>query len=221
MTSTVSSPARCSLLLASASPRRRALVHWLGLPVRVQVPRVDEHPRAGEAPAAYVTRVARAKAHALASQAASDEIILAADTAVVDDGRILGKPRDPDHAAAMLRGLQGRSHQVLTGFALLWPARGQEHVDVVATTVHMRRLSEAEIQAYVASRDPLDKAGAYAVQNATFRPVARVEGCFANVVGLPVCAVAQALEAWGCPRVHGIVARCQETFEYNCAIGIP
>ncbi len=217
----MSTVASCRLLLASGSPRRRELVRWLGYPVRVQVPQVDESLRAGEAPAAYVTRLARAKALALAPQAAADEIVLAADTVVVDRGRILGKPRDAAHAAAMLRALRGRAHQVLTGFTLLWPARDRAHSEVVTSTVHMRALSDAEIQAYIASRDPLDKAGAYAVQNTTFRPVARVEACFANVVGLPVCAVARALMAWGCPRVRGIVPRCARAFGYNCASGIP
>ncbi len=218
---TTPSPAPCRLLLASGSPRRRELVRWLGLPVRVQVPQVDESLRAGEAPAAYVARLARTKARALAAQAAADEIVLAADTAVVDRDRILGKPRDPAHAAAMLRALQGRRHKVLTGFALLWPTRQREHTEVVTATVHMRSLTEAEIQAYIATRDPLDKAGAYAVQNTAFRPVERVEGCFANVVGLPVCAVARALAAWGCLRPQGLVARCAQAFEYNCDIGIP
>ncbi len=211
----------CRLLLASGSPRRRALVHWLGLPVRVQVPQVDERVRAGEAPAAYVARLAQAKAEALAAQAAANEIVLAADTAVVDGARILGKPRHPAHAVAMLRELQGRAHHVLTGFALLWPAQKRAHHEVVRATVHMRAFTEDEIRAYVASRDPLDKAGAYAIQNPTFRPVTHIEGCFANVVGLPVCAIARVLAQWGCGQPSGMIARCAQAFGYNCAIGIP
>ena len=217
----MSTASPCRLLLASGSPRRRELVRWLGLPVRVQPPQVDERLRAGEAPAAYVRRLAQTKARALAAQAAADEIILAADTAVVHGTRILGKPRDAREAAAMLRSLAGRSHEVLTGFALLWPARQRAEARVVTSPVHMRALTPAEIRAYVASRDPLDKAGAYAAQNTAFRPVERVEGCFANVVGLPVCAVAQVLMAWGCPPVRGLVPRCAQAFGYNCAIGIP
>ncbi len=212
---------RCRLLLASGSPRRRELVRWLGLPVRVQVPRVDETPRPGETPEAYVLRLARAKAAALRTAAGADDIILAADTAVVFAQRILGKPRDEAEAAAMLQQLQGRAHGVLTGFALLWPAQGREHSQVVRAAVHMRPLSAEEIAAYIATGDPLDKAGAYAAQNPVFRPVQAVEGCFANVVGLPVCAVAQALAAWGCPPVRGMVPRCRAAFGYNCAIGIP
>ena len=221
LASPTSDPSPCRVLLASGSPRRHELIRWLNLPVQIAVPRVDEKTRPGEDPAAYVARVARAKALALTAQAADDDIILAADTVVVDRGRILGKPHSPEHAEDMLHTLQGRAHHVLTGFALQWPARGREHVDVVSTTVVMRALTHDEIRAYVASRDPLDKAGAYAVQNQTFRPVAHVEGCFANVVGLPLCAVARVLMRWGCPPIRGLVPRCARAFGYNCAIGIP
>ncbi|NPA05875.1 MAG: septum formation protein Maf [Chloroflexi bacterium] len=211
----------CSgLWLASGSPRRRALAQWLGLPVQVGPVPVDETPRANEPPRAYVQRLARAKAHAAQQRAPASFIILAADTAVVDQGRILGKPRDAADAVRMLRTLAGRPHEVMTGFALLWPAAAREHVDVVVTHVHMRSMDDAEIRAYVATGDPLDKAGAYAAQNTRFRPVARVEGCFANVVGLPVCAVARVLMRWGCPPVRGIVARCAQAFGYNCSIGL-
>ncbi len=211
----------CRLLLASGSPRRRELARWLGLPVRVVPPQVDETRRAGETPEAYVRRLARAKATALSEQAAADEIILAADTVVVDGTRILGKPRHPQEAEAMLRTLQGRAHRVLTGFALLWPAQDRQMVALIESRVHMRPLSAEERRAYIATGDPLDKAGAYAVQNTTFRPVQQVSGCFANVVGLPVCAIAEGVMAWGCPRIRGLVPRCAQAFGYNCTIGIP
>ena len=212
----------CSMLwLASGSPRRRMLAQWLGLPVRVGPALVDERARPGETPEAYVRRLARAKAEAARAQAPAEAIVLGADTVVVYQGRILGKPRDPDDALRMLRALAGREHHVLTGFALLWPAAGREHVDVVRTRVWLRAMDEAERRAYVASGDPMDKAGAYAAQNPTFRPVERVEGCFANVVGLPVCDIARVLMRWGCPRVRGIVARCAQAFGYNCSIGLP
>ncbi len=207
------------LLLASASPRRAELVRWLGVPVVVRPARVDEAPRPGEDPEAYVRRVALAKARAV-EEVPPGWWVLAADTAVVLEGRILGKPRDPQEATAMLRALRGRDHTVLTAFALREPRQGREHVRVVATRVVMRSYSNEEIAAYVASGLPLDKAGAYGIQDVPFRPVARLEpvACFANVVGLPVCHVYRTLQAClPLPQVD-IAQRCRKAWDYVCSV---
>ncbi len=206
------------ILLASGSPRRREMIGWLGYPVRAQAVPVDEQPLADEPPRAYVRRLATAKAQAGAPYAPPGWVVVGGDTAVIFQGRILGKPRDEGEAHAMLRALRGRAHQVLSGVAVYRPADGALWSTVVATTVHMRPLSDAEIAAYVASGDPLDKAGAYAVQNAAFRPVARIEGCYANVVGLPLCHLAQGIACLLGPPDAALPSRCTATFGYNCPI---
>jgi septum formation protein len=147
---------------------------------------VDERPEAGEAAAAYVLRVARAKAHALAA-AHPDAIVLGADTVVVVDGALLGKPRDRAEAASMLGRLQGRAHEVLTGVAVV---RGETSAAALAsTTVEFGPMDPVEIAAYVATGEPMDKAGAYAVQGIASRYVTRIDGSYSNVVGLPIFVV--------------------------------
>lgn len=175
------------LVLASASPRRRELLATLGRPFSVQAADLDESRLPGEEPLAYGLRLAQAKALAVAEslgdQAAT---VLGADTLVVLDGAILGKPADAAEATAMLRRLRGRAHRVLTAVALVDAARGRVRLGAGHTTVHMRPYTEAELAAYVAGGDPLDKAGAYAIQHAGFSPVARLEGSETNVIGLPL-----------------------------------
>ncbi len=172
------------LILASASPRRQALVARFGLDVTIQPAELDETPLPGEPPAALAERLAEAKAAAVAGDA-----VLAADTVVVADGVALGKPESPATARSMLRSLRGRQHTVITGIAVRTAERAA--VCSVASAVTMRDLSDAAIAAYVASGLPLDKAGAYGVQDAAHRPVAAVEGCYLNVVGLPMCVAGQ------------------------------
>jgi len=184
------------LILASGSPRRRQLLSCLGLPFRVVVPDVDE-----EAPStANLTpeKMAEALAGAKALSVAQREgrgLVLAADTLVVDGETVLGKPRDAGEAAAMLRRLRGREHRVITGLALVDAARPSVSLlDHVMTVVRMRPYSEEEIAAYIAPREPFDKAGAYAIQNQEFRPVVSYDGCYCNVVGLPLRAVVRLLQ---------------------------
>jgi MAF protein len=185
------------LVLASASPRRQALIGLLELRWRAAPADIDEQLHLLADPLLSVLNVAAAKGRAVAGQHVdTDEIILAADTLVVDDGDVLGKPADADAARLILRRLGGRAHQVLTG-VLLRTAAGIEWGGVVSTRVEMRTYAESEIDAYVARGEPLDKAGAYAIQDAQFSPVERIEGCFLNVVGLPVCAVTAGLAALG------------------------
>lgn len=174
------------LVLASASPRRRELLAAAGLDFTVDTSEVDETPRAGERPVDYVRRLAEAKARAVAARHPA-AMVLGADTTVVVDGDILGKPADDGEARAMLARLQGRAHQVLTGVALI---RGNwSRVDVATTDVWFAPMSAAEIDAYVASGEPMDKAGAYGIQGLASRYVSRIDGSYANVVGLPVAMV--------------------------------
>ncbi|HOT91971.1 MAG TPA: Maf family protein [Anaerolineae bacterium] len=203
------------LLLASQSPRRREMIAWLGLPVSLVGVDIVEEPLKTESPLTMTTRLARAKAHAVAASA-REAWILAADTVVDLDNLPLGKPRDPAEARAMLRRLRGRPHAVHTTVVLYHPQAQQELGRRVTTQVLMRPYTDAEIEAYVASRDPMDKAGAYAIQHTVFQPVARVERCYTNVVGLPLCAVAALLAAWNLALPVDIPSLCLTHFNYAC-----
>jgi MAF protein len=185
------------LLLASASPRRRELVRLLGLPWRVAPQDVAEEDHVLRDPVLSALNVALAKARAARACRQPGEVILAADTLVVLEDRVLGKPADADAAHGMLEALRGRPHLVLTGISLA--GDGDEWDAVVTTLVHMRDYAPAEAQAYVERGEPFDKAGGYAIQDPLFRPVARLHGCYLNVVGLPLCAVARGLETLGLP----------------------
>lgn len=176
------------LILASGSPRRRELLEGLGVRFTVRAVDLDETPRPGEEPRAYVLRLAQEKA---AARAAPGELVLAADTTVVVDGEILGKPEDAEDARRMLYSLSGRDHVVLTGITLMAldePGRGQVS-EVAETRVRMAALTPEEIAWYVGTGEPMDKAGAYAIQGLGALFVEAVEGNYSNVVGLPVPAV--------------------------------
>ena len=178
------------LVLASASPRRADLLRSAGFQFQVVPVDVDERLLAGEDPAVMVQRLATEKA-ALVSDRVPDGAVIGADTVVVVDGVILGKPGDDRDAAGMLRRLSGRSHEVLTGVAV--HANGRRLVAVERTVVWFLPLSDADIAWYVSSGEPLDKAGAYAVQGLASRFVTRIEGSYSNVVGLPVARVCELL----------------------------
>ena len=183
------------LILASASPRRRELLTQAGFNFRVHPAHIPEDLLAGEDPIAYVTRLAREKAQAVYDQLAAAEpriAVLGADTTVTLDNHILGKPEDAADAARMLRLLSGRTHRVITGVSLV-SAVGVETAAEV-TAVQFLTLSDAEIETYVATGEPMDKAGAYAIQGRAARWIPRIEGCYFNVVGLPIALVATLLE---------------------------
>jgi MAF protein len=184
------------LVLASSSPRRFELLRAIGLPFEVARPDIDETPRPGEAADKYVMRLSHEKSQAVANQY-PDSLILSADTTVVDNGEILGKPDSPDHAESMLRRLRNRSHIGHTGLTLLDTTSGKSITRLVTTEVLMRDLTDDEIAAYVASGDPMGKAGSYAIQNQEFHPVERLSGCYTNIVGIPVCMVAAMLAELG------------------------
>lgn len=173
------------VVLASGSPRRLELLRRLGLEPVVRAADIDETPHAGEAPSRTVARLARTKAHAI--ERAAGDLVIAADTEVVLDDGVLGKPDGAPGAATMLRSLSGRAHRVITAVHVLHGAA--EAAAVEETTVHVRVLSDAEIGAYVATGEPFGKAGAYAIQGAGGMFVARIEGSDTNVVGLPLATV--------------------------------
>jgi len=186
-----------ALVLASASPRRRELLQNAGIPFIVRASKIPELPREGEAPQACAKRLAREKVLDVFRQRPQD-FVLGADTIVIVDGQILGKPRDKADAARMLRLLSGRTHQVTTGVCLIGPndKGGSSAGDTRSETtlVTMSELSADDIQSYVATGEPLDKAGAYAIQGIASRWISRIEGDYFNVVGLPVSLVYRMLQ---------------------------
>ena len=179
------------LVLASASPRRQELLTQLGVVFTVRPSHIPElHPAA--APAEAIVAVALDKARAVAAEVGPAALVLGADTEVVLDGRLLGKPRDAADAVRILDALRGRTHEVITGVAVV--GRGREETVAVTTRVRMREYGDDEVRAYVATGEPLDKAGAYGVQGLGASLVAQVDGCFTNVVGLPVSATRELLQ---------------------------
>jgi septum formation protein len=205
------------IVLASNSPRRKQLLALGGWDFRVAAAEVDESPREGENPERYVARLAEAKAKA-AVEARSDEVVVAADTTVVADGRFLGKPADADQAVKMLQQLRGRMHQVFTGLAVLRIADGALLADFCSTDVTMRDYSDEEIAAYVSSGDPMDKAGAYAIQHRGFNPANPLQGCYANVVGLPLCNLIRTLKKVGVSARNDVPRACQAALQYECPV---
>ena len=173
------------LVLASRSPRRSEILQQAGIPFVVRPADIDETPRPDEHPRDYVTRLARDKAMAVSAGPA--EIVLGADTTVVIGGRMMGKPRDSADAVRMLETLSGQRHDVITGICLRTAARVID--DCSATSVWFAALSRREIEEYVSGGVPMDKAGAYAIQGLASRFVERIEGCYFNVMGLPVALV--------------------------------
>jgi septum formation protein len=231
------------LLLASQSPRRRELLALLGLPFEVTVADVAEDPLGNESPAAAVVRLSQAKARAACPacpacpersrgehsrgerspgehgrETRPDALFIACDTIVALDGELLGKPRDAAEALSVLRRLRGRSHTVFSAVTLLEPVDDRTLSDVAETRLAMRTYTDAEMAAYVASGDPLDKAGAYAIQHSGFHPVAELQGCYTNVMGLPLCHLTRALRAWNIEPPHDVPAACQAHTGRRCPV---
>ena len=179
-----------NVILASASPRRKELLEKFGVPFVIRVADIDETMDPAKAPFDEVGRVSRLKA--LAVEKESDDLLIAADTIVVCEGRVLGKPRSEADAAAMLRLLSGRDHQVMTGCTVL---RGENCVTFTEVTdIHFRELTDREIERYVASGEPMDKAGSYGIQGGAALFCERMVGDYYNVMGLPVCRLGQVLK---------------------------
>lgn len=198
------------IVLASSSPRRRELLGALGVAFEVLPPAVDEQPLPSEEPAAFTLRAAQEKAKAawrrLDMADGRPVLIIAADTVVVREGHILGKPADAAEAVCMLRSLAGREHAVITGVYLLLLGNGRtarEELYAIRTAVWFRELDEGEIRSYVSTGEAMDKAGAYAAQGIGCSLIRRVEGSYTNVVGLPLAEVAESLKRFGIPLFTG------------------
>ena len=205
------------LILASGSPRRRQLLSLLGLPFVIKVPNVDETPLPGEPPSELVLRVSQAKALAVLD-VRPDELVVAADTVVVLDGEVLGKPADAEGAVRMLRRLRDRSHLVYTGLSVWHAPRRQMVCELSQSVVWMRAYSDSEIDDYVAGGDPLDKAGAYAIQHPGFDPARQIEGCRLGVMGLPLCQLARALARLEVMAPVDVPASCGAFTQRDCDV---
>jgi len=185
------------LILASSSPRRAEILHDAGISFTVLSSAVDETPYANESPQQLVQRLADAKADLVAARTVGASIIIAADTVVVLDKKTLGKPRSTDEARRMLEMLSGRTHSVITGMSILRLPEMERRQFVETTLVHFARLSSEDLSRYLATGEPFDKAGAYAIQGHAGRYIPRIEGCYFNVVGLPIARVVAALRELG------------------------
>ncbi len=206
------------LVLASGSPRRREMLSWTGLEFSLCQVDVDETPREGENPADYVRRLAIEKAKAAIVGGMNCDFVLAADTTVADGMLILGKPANADEAYKMLKSLRSRSHRVFTALALMRPDDPFVNIELCGSLVPMRSYSNREIQEYIASGDPMDKAGAYAIQNSAFHPVDGFQGCFANVMGLPLCHLVRMFQRMGIESTTNVPQICQQKNDYTCPI---
>lgn len=205
-------------ILASNSPRRRQLLTLTGWMFHVVPADVDETRLADEDPSAYVLRLVEAKARAVLPQVRAESIIIAADTTVVDGSDILGKPADMGESEQMLRRLRGRVHQVYTAIGVLRSADGALLTDLNITDVPMRNYTDEEMHAYMATGDPLDKAGGYAIQHPRFQPVQDLQGCYAGVMGLPLCHLVRTLAKFGLTPQAEVPRACQNTLRYVCPV---
>jgi len=205
-----------NLILASNSPRRKELFSLFGWPFEVVPADIDEARQPGEPPKDYVRRLACEKAEAVADWKMG--LVIAADTIVADGDELLGKPADETEARQMLTQLRDRTHQVYTGIAIIDTDTGQSFSEVIQTDVLMRDYSDAEIEAYIATGDPMDKAGAYAIQHPGFHPVMSLAGCYASVMGLPICRITVGLQQFGLMPPEDLFDRCQKLLGYDCPV---
>ena len=202
------------LILASGSPRRKELLTLLGLSFEVQPGQTDESEHDGEEPLNYVRRVAVEKGKACPP--ADNGWVLSADTIVEQDGRVIGKPKDFAEAEEILKALRAKDHQVFT--AVNVSHNGQSRSSYCQTTVSMRDYSDTEIEDYIHTNSPMDKAGGYAIQDATFHPVSNLEGCWANVMGLPLCHLYKLMQQSELEPSPGIADRCQNYLGIVCPV---
>ncbi len=206
-----------SLLLASTSPRRRELLSLLGISFEVVSPDVQEDAIIDGDAKDIALRLARMKAEA-AGRTEQEKIIVAADTMVLLRGQVMGKPADAAAASAILAALRGRKHQVISGLAVADPHSQDMTLEAVETRVWMRYYRDEETADYIARGEPFDKAGAYAIQDQIFLPVARIEGCYANVMGLPLCHLHVILEGMGLSLPRSPLQACQTYTGRSCLV---
>jgi MAF protein len=205
-------------VLASASPRRKQLISLVGWKFRIVPAEINEAPLAGESPQDYVLRIAGEKSKTVASKEGNGSLVIAADTTVADQDKILGKPLHQEEAMRMLQDLRGRTHQVYTSVAVLRAGDDLPATDLATTDVPMREYKVEEIQAYIATGDPFDKAGGYAIQHTGFNPVEKLSGCYANVVGLPLCHLVRIMERFDCYPLNDVPRACQKMLDYRCFV---
>ncbi|MBN2256234.1 MAG: septum formation protein Maf [Anaerolineaceae bacterium] len=205
------------VILASSSARRRDLIKLTDWEVSLMSPDIDESRRSGEKAREYVMRLAREKAAQILSSVDTD-YILTADTIVVDRETVYGKPEDENDARRMLKELCAHTHQVMTAIVLVNVAKWNSISDLCESSVTMRSFSAFEIESYLASGDAMDKAGAYAIQNREFHPVEVFSGCFASVMGMPLCHLKRSASKLGLTIRDGLVERCQTMLDYHCPI---
>jgi septum formation protein len=208
------------MILASGSPRREELLRLTGWRAEVCPVKVDEWHDGVEEAETFVRRLAYEKARKAKGQNTDADLILTADTIVVHKGRILGKPMDNEHAREILLALKGKTHQVMTALALVDKRTDGMLIDVCRTEVPMRNYALDEVQEYVASGEPMDKAGAYGIQDDDFRPVdlEEMEGCYTNVMGLPLCHLARSMRRLGNHPPEDVPTRCIEHTQYDCKV---
>lgn len=206
------------LVLASNSPRRRQLLALGNWSYSTIVSDVDESQLTNETPRDYVLRLAQAKALAVAGKVQPENIVIGSDTAVIFGNSIFGKPKDEEDAKRMLRKLRGVTHQVYTGVAFYRVSDGKILTELCITDVPMRAYSDDEITAYIQTGDPMDKAGAYAIQHPKFQPVESMHGCFAGVMGLPMCHVVRALRTLDVHPLADVPDACQKLLNYECHV---
>jgi len=207
-----------ALVLASNSPRRKEMLALGGWTFQVLPAEIDERPWSQEPPRQYVLRMAETKARQIASQIGKECVVIGADTIVVDGEMILGKPIDSSEARNMLIRLRNKIHQVYTAIAIINTKDDQFWTDICITDVPMRNYSDQEMEDYIATGDPLDKAGAYAIQHPGFHPVTSLSGCYATVVGLPLCHLTRTLAKSGVPPLTDVPGECMKTLQYDCHI---
>lgn len=211
------------IVLASNSPRRKQILSLAGWDYLILPVEIDEDPYPRENARKYVLRMAESKARRAAESAPPDSLVIGADTTVVladEEGHevILGKPVDDEEAGEMLRQLRGKVHYVYTSVSILNTADGVQVSDLCSTAVKMRNYADREIGAYIATGDPFDKAGGYAIQHVEFDPVESLEGCYPNVVGLPLCYIERILKDWGIQSQTEMTRECRPIESKPCLV---
>jgi septum formation protein len=194
------------------------MISWPGWSFNIAPANIDESAGAGEAPLDYVRRIALRKSLVEIKPADADDVVIAADTIVVLDGKILGKPADSQNAFVMLESLRNRSHQVITAISVRQASGLNIKNDICVSDVQMRNYSDEEIRIYIQSGDPLDKAGGYAIQHPEFHPVINFSGCFAGVMGMPLCHLERTLRKIKGYQPREMAALCQKNLQYSCPI---
>ena len=206
------------MILASQSPRRSALMKLFDHPFQVEPANIDESKNKTESPNSYAKRLALSKTLKVSQNYPSDSIVIGADTVVVQDNHVVGKPETNIEARSMLMQLQGKTHQVVTAIAIYFSKFGTTSQELCETSVQMRHMTEEEIVEYVSTGDSLDKAGAYAIQNVEFHPAKPLGGCLANVIGLPLCHMTRALHKNNVSVDEDIAEKCQNHIGYDCPV---